>query len=84
MSTRGITHPSVIKTFLLYFATRWYIIDMRRDGRGFDHRTLETIRLMAVERVRMENARHRSLPRSGSTARRSTDGWKWPRSREWD
>jgi transposase len=25
---------------------------MRRDGRGFDHRTLETIRLMAVERVR--------------------------------
>src|SRR5437016_14548886 len=25
---------------------------MRRDGRGFDHRTLEAIRLMAVERVR--------------------------------
>ena len=25
---------------------------MRRDGRGFDHRTLESIRLMAVERVR--------------------------------
>src|SRR5438105_14081095 len=25
---------------------------MRRDGRGFDHRTLEGIRLMAVERVR--------------------------------
>ena len=25
---------------------------MRRDGRGFDHRTLETIRLMAVEHVR--------------------------------
>jgi transposase len=25
---------------------------MRRDGRGLDHRTLETIRLMAVERVR--------------------------------
>ena len=25
---------------------------MKRDGRGFDHRTLETIRLMAVERVR--------------------------------
>jgi len=25
---------------------------MQRDGRGFDHRTLETIRLMAVERVR--------------------------------
>src|SRR6478672_1981970 len=25
---------------------------MRRDGRGFDHRTLESIRLMAIERVR--------------------------------
>src|ERR1035437_5725298 len=25
---------------------------MKRDGRGLDHRTLETIRLMAVERVR--------------------------------
>jgi hypothetical protein len=25
---------------------------MKRDGRGFDHRTLETIRLMAVARVR--------------------------------
>ena len=25
---------------------------MRRDGRGLDHRTLEAIRLMAVERVR--------------------------------
>jgi len=25
---------------------------MRRDGRGFDHRTLESIRLMAVEQVR--------------------------------
>ena len=25
---------------------------MQRDGRGFDHRTLEAIRLMAMERVR--------------------------------
>jgi transposase len=25
---------------------------MKRDGRSFDHRTLEVIRLMAVERVR--------------------------------
>src|SRR3954465_8527757 len=25
---------------------------MRRDGRGFDHRTLESIRFMAMERVR--------------------------------
>jgi hypothetical protein len=25
---------------------------MRRDGRSFDHKTLESIRLMAVERVR--------------------------------
>ena len=27
-------------------------VSMRRDGRSFDHRTLEAIRLMAVERVR--------------------------------
>jgi hypothetical protein len=25
---------------------------MKRDGRGFDHWTLEALRLMAVERVR--------------------------------
>ena len=25
---------------------------MKRDGRNFDHQTLETIRLMAIERVR--------------------------------
>jgi transposase len=25
---------------------------MKRDGRGFDHQTLEAIRLMAIERVR--------------------------------
>jgi hypothetical protein len=25
---------------------------MKRDGRGFDHQTLEAIRLMAVEQVR--------------------------------
>jgi transposase len=25
---------------------------VQRDGRSFDHRTLETIRLMAIERVR--------------------------------
>ena len=25
---------------------------MKRDGRSFDHQTLEAIRLMAVERVR--------------------------------
>ncbi|WP_287758252.1 helix-turn-helix domain-containing protein, partial [Acidiphilium sp.] len=25
---------------------------MQRDGRSFDHRSLETIRLMAIERVR--------------------------------
>ena len=27
-------------------------MDMKRDGRTLDHKTLETIRLMAVERVR--------------------------------
>src|ERR1700679_3630546 len=30
---------------------RCYDGGMKRDGRGFDHRTLEAIRLMAVERV---------------------------------
>ena len=32
--------------------SRCYACGMKRDGRGFDHRTLEAIRLMAVERVR--------------------------------
>ena len=26
--------------------------DVKRDGRAFDHQTLEAIRLMAIERVR--------------------------------
>jgi transposase len=30
----------------------WYWLRMKRDGRGFDHQTLEAIRLMAIERVR--------------------------------
>ena len=49
-----VTHRSVIKTtFLLYEAGAGAIaVGMKRDGRGLDHRTLEAIRLMAVERVR--------------------------------
>ena len=49
-----IAHQSVIKTtFLLGLSkSRCYACGMKRDGRGFDHRTLEAIRLMAVERVR--------------------------------
>ena len=39
-----------------YYASqsRCYARGMKRDGRGFDHRTLEAIRLMAVERVQGE------------------------------
>ncbi len=40
------THQSVSSK------SRCYACGMKRDGRGFDHRTLEAIRLMAVERVR--------------------------------
>ena len=49
-----MTYQSVIKTtFLLVLdGKRWYSGRMKRDGRQLDHRTLETIRLMAVERVR--------------------------------
>src|ERR1035437_1430652 len=38
----------------LYRYSAFYFVSwvMKRDGRGLDHRTLETIRLMAVERVR--------------------------------
>ena len=32
--------------------SRCYARGMKRDGRGFDHQTLEAIRLMAVERLR--------------------------------
>ena len=41
MSETSITHPPVIKTtFLLVLChTCWYDGSMRRDGRGFDHRT---------------------------------------------
>src|SRR5208283_3488784 len=37
---------------LVHEARRCYSGGMKRDGRGLDNRTLETIRLMAVERVR--------------------------------
>jgi len=52
---RGIlvTHRSVIKTTLVGFCLPGLVdYAMKRDGRSFDHRTLEVIRLMAVERVR--------------------------------
>ena len=54
MTVSDLTHQSVIKTtFLLYRTASGAIAGgMKRDGRSFDHRTLETIRLMAVERVR--------------------------------
>jgi hypothetical protein len=32
-----------------------YTEDMKRDGRTLDHRTLEEIRRMAVERVRRQD-----------------------------
>src|SRR3954465_9896643 len=47
---------------------------MRRDGRSFDHRTLEAIRLMAVERVR-EGERPSSVVASSGFSR--TTIYKW-------
>src|ERR1019366_9247093 len=48
---------------------------MQRDGRGFDHKTLESIRLMAVERVR-EGERASSVIASYGFNR--TTIYKWP------
>ena len=47
---------------------------MKRDGRGFDHRTLEAIRLMAIERVR-EGERPSSVMASFGFSR--TTIYKW-------
>ncbi len=47
---------------------------MKRDGRGFDHRTLEAIRLMAIERVR-EGERPSSVVASFGFSR--TTIYKW-------
>jgi transposase len=47
---------------------------MKRDGRGFDHRTLEAIRVMAVERVR-EGERPSSVVASFGFSR--TTIYKW-------
>ena len=47
---------------------------MKRDGRSFDHRTLEAIRLMAVERVR-EGERPSSVVASFGFSR--TTIYKW-------
>ena len=47
---------------------------MKRDGRSFDHRTLEAIRLMAVERVR-EGERPSSVIASFGFSR--TTIYKW-------
>ena len=44
------THQSIIKTTFLLHDDKWrYSERMKRDGRLLDHRTLEAIRLMAVE-----------------------------------
>ena len=50
---------------------------MERDGRSFDHRTLETIRLMAIERVR-EGERPSSVIASYGFCR--TTIYKWLRA----
>jgi hypothetical protein len=47
---------------------------MKRDGRGFDHRTLEAIRLIAVERVR---GRERPSAVVASFGFHSTTIYKW-------
>lgn len=48
------THKSINRaTFGMYFRVHFAVVSgMKRDGRSFDHRTLEAIRLIAVERVR--------------------------------
>lgn len=38
--------------FYCFWSRKFIELIMKRDGRGFDHQTLEAIRLMAVERVR--------------------------------
>lgn len=50
---------------------------MQRDGRSFDHRTLEAIRLMAVERVR-EGERPSAVIASYGFCR--TTIYKWMRA----
>ena len=47
---------------------------MRRDGRSFDHATLEAIRLMAVERVR-EGEAPAAVIASYGFARTTIDKW---------
>src|SRR6476469_7384644 len=47
---------------------------MRRDGRSFDHATLEAIRLMAIERVR-EGEAPAAVIASYGFARTTIDKW---------
>ena len=82
----NFTHQSIIKTtFLLYkTASECYSGWMKRDGRGFDHGTLETIRLMAVERVR-DGERPSSVVASYGFNRTTIYRWLTRRQRRvWD
>jgi len=50
---RLITQQSLIKsTYLELYESMTISSFMKRDGRTFDHQTLEAIRLMAIERIR--------------------------------
>ena len=70
-----VTHQSVSRmTFACTFDSLLIEGGMKRDGRGFDHRTLEAIRLMAVERVR-EGERPSSVVASFGFSR--TTIYKW-------
>jgi hypothetical protein len=55
---------------------------MKRDGRSLDHRTLETIRLMAVERVR-DGERPSSVIASYGFSRTTIYKWLEVASRPW-
>ena len=48
---------------------------MKRDGRKLDHKTLEEIRLMAVERVREGEDPSVVIASYGFAARRFTSGF---------
>jgi hypothetical protein len=56
---------------------------MKRDGRKFDHKTLEAIRLMAVERVRDGEKPSSVIASYGLCRTTIYNGRRRPRSLAW-
>jgi hypothetical protein len=54
---------------------------MKRDGRKFDHQTLEEIRLMAIERVRDGEPPSEVISAYGFNHTTITSGFRWTRAR---